>query len=107
MTKVVTDNLQVSELRALAKDCLRTDRSTEAFLHLSHALRSVTHPSSPGDNLAPALVYLCRTTHQTNLRLDEDNREVLLERSRVCRYSLSTLSNTASQVETSVSTTSP
>jgi len=46
---------KVGELRGLAKECLRTDRSTEAFLHLSHALR-----------------------------LDEDNRELLLERSRLC-----------------------
>jgi len=46
---------KVGELRGLARECLRTDRTTEAFLHLSHALR-----------------------------LDEGNREVLLERSRVC-----------------------
>ena len=30
---------QVAELRGLARECMKTDRSTEAFLHLSHALR--------------------------------------------------------------------
>jgi len=46
---------KVAELRGLARECMKTDRSTEAFLHLSHALR-----------------------------LDEDNRDLLVERSRVC-----------------------
>lgn len=46
---------KVTELRSLARECARTERSTEAFLHLSHALR-----------------------------LDEDNKELLLERSMVC-----------------------
>ena len=32
-------SFQVAELRGLARECMKTDRSTEAFLHLSHALR--------------------------------------------------------------------
>ena len=31
--------VQVAELRGLARECMKSDRSTEAFLHLSHALR--------------------------------------------------------------------
>jgi hypothetical protein len=30
---------KVSQLRGLARECQRTERCTEAFLHLSHALR--------------------------------------------------------------------
>jgi len=62
MVKDTATSKKVSELRSLARECVRTDRSTEAFLHLSHALR-----------------------------LDADNRDLLLERSRlsssdVCQY---------------------
>lgn len=46
---------KVDELRSLAKECIKSERSTEAFLHLSHALR-----------------------------LDEDNMELLMERSKLC-----------------------
>ena len=63
---------QVAELRGLARECMKTDRSTEAFLHLSHALRYKRNTSIS--------IWILNWKS----RLDEDNRDLLVERSRVC-----------------------
>ena len=44
---------QVAELRGLARECMKTDRTTEAFLHLSHALRWAMSVST----------CICKTNH--------------------------------------------
>ena len=68
---------QVAELRGLARECMKTDRSTEAFLHLSHALRWAM----------PVSTCFCKKfsfSKKKIKRLDADNRDLLVERSRVC-----------------------
>ena len=71
---------QVAELRGLARECMKTDRTTEAFLHLSHALRWAM----------PVSTYFCKKIIfkvayiVSKKRLDADNRDLLVERSRVC-----------------------
>ena len=56
---------------------MKTDRSTEAFLHLSHALRW----AMPVSTCSCKMFSFSKFSFQ---RLDADNRDLLVERSRVC-----------------------